>query len=148
MTDLIMPLTEIEKAALLNGLPVGSQTREFVRRAFYEIDMLRAELKEWQTAFDEQLVVHWIGTLDASKSPREIVAQLLGGALDQERDALRAERDGLQRNIEILKAFTDKELALAHAENARLRALASPVSPEADAMVEQERRWEEGRDER
>lgn len=92
--DILTPLTEVEKAALLNGLQSSSQARKAVRRALCEIDALKAE-----------------------------------------RDALRAENARLAETIEVFNTMP-----------LMVRLEAAPVSPEADAMAEQERRWDEAAD--
>lgn len=84
-------------AADLDAYLAREQTH--LARLTQERDEARAEVKAWQTAFDDELVTNWIGTLDASKTPKQIVQQLLEGALDQERDSLRARAEKAEAAI-------------------------------------------------
>ena len=55
-----------------------------------------AERDAWRNALDELHVVNWIGVIDGL-TPHEAVGRLLEQALDQERDALRIDRDAAYR---------------------------------------------------
>jgi hypothetical protein len=75
-----------------------------------DVESLRARLSAWERAVDEWLVTNWIGVYESSESPHEAIKRAIQGAVDQDRDRLRAEVASLRAQLTAATTWSDETL--------------------------------------
>lgn len=80
--------------------PLAQAALESAVAAKQRADALAARLKAWEDAADDFMVVNWIGVYDREDEPKRTFAYCIEHCLDQERDALRTERDALAAELQ------------------------------------------------